>query len=152
MSQEFRIGPFWDDLEPGMTFETPGRTVTETDIINFVNVTGMTEGLFLDIQEISNSPYGKRIAPAALVFSFAEGLVIQAGLIHKTGIAFLGMDLTVAGPTYVGNTIRVHVAVTEKRPTRNPGRGIVITHNEVVDETGRTVLRYDPVRLVKRRS
>lgn len=147
-----RVGLFWDELQPGMTFETPGRTVTETDIINFVNVTGMTEELFLNMDDIKNTPYQKRIAPGALVFSFAEGLVIQSGLIQKTGIAFLGMDMTIVGPTYVGNTIHVSITVTEKRSTRNPERGIVITHNEVINETGRTVLRYDPVRLLKCRS
>ena len=40
------LGLFFEDLPIGRSFKTIGRTITETDIINFVTCTGMTEVLF----------------------------------------------------------------------------------------------------------
>ena len=43
------LGFFFEDLELGREFKTIGRTVTETDIVNFVSTTGMLEVLFTDL-------------------------------------------------------------------------------------------------------
>ncbi len=58
------LGFFWNDLEVGYQFKTVGRTVTEADITNFVNCTGMTEVLFTNLDFIENrSSIGGRPAP-----------------------------------------------------------------------------------------
>ena len=44
------LGLFYEDLPIGRTFRTIGRTITETDIINFVTCTGMVEVLFTDFE------------------------------------------------------------------------------------------------------
>uniref|UniRef100_UPI001952ACEF hypothetical protein n=1 Tax=Klebsiella variicola TaxID=244366 RepID=UPI001952ACEF len=44
------LGLFYEDLPVGRKFKTVGRTITETDIVNFVNCTGMTEVLFTDLE------------------------------------------------------------------------------------------------------
>ena len=41
-------GFYWQDLEVGQRFQTFRRTVTETDLVNFVSVTGMLEVIFID--------------------------------------------------------------------------------------------------------
>ena len=43
------IGFYWDDLKSGDTFKTLNRTITETDIVNFISVTGMLETVFTDL-------------------------------------------------------------------------------------------------------
>lgn len=71
------LGLFYEDLPMGRKFMTVGRTITETDIVNFVNCTGMTEVLFTDLEFIkTQSDIKGRPAPGALVYSFAEGLLI----------------------------------------------------------------------------
>lgn len=146
------VGLYWDQWEIGQRWETFPRTVTETDLMNFVGVTGMFERLFLDAEYILHeSGYGKRLVPAALTFAMAEGLVLQLGLIHETAIAFLGATLNTKAPVGVGDTIHVEVEVTEKRASSKPDRGLVRTLNRVLDQKGSVVLEYDPLRLLKRR-
>ena len=40
------LGLYFEDLPVGRKFRTIGRTLTETDLVNFIGVTGMTEVLF----------------------------------------------------------------------------------------------------------
>lgn len=133
----------------GRKFRTIGRTVTDADITNFVCVTGMLEVLFTNLDYLENESLIKgRLAPGALVYSFAEGLLMQSVMQH-TGLAFLGMELKVNGPTFAGDTLHVECECTEARPTSKPGRGIVSALNNVVNQKGEVVLAYTATRMVK---
>jgi acyl dehydratase len=144
------LGFYVEDLPLGRRFRTIGRTVTESDITAFVGATGMVEVLFTNIEYLRSEAIikGGRLAPAALVFSFAEGLLMQATMQH-TGLAFLGMTMEVKQPVFAGQTLHVVVEVTESRATRTPGRGIVTTRNEVMNNSGEMVLSYTPTRMMK---
>lgn len=143
------LGLFYEDLPLGRTFQTIGRTVTEADITIFVNATGMVEVLFTNLEFLKNdSDIKGRVAPGALVYSFAEGLLVQSTMQH-TGYAFLNMELNVDGPVFAGDTIHVECEVIESRLTSKGGRGLVRTRNKVVNQNGKTVLTYTPLRLVK---
>jgi len=143
------LGRCWEDMPVGYQFKTVGRTVTETDLVNFVGNTGMVEVLFTDtLYAKQHAPGGGRIVPAALLFGIAEGLTIQATL-QGTGLAFIRMELEVKGPTFVGDTIHVEAEVTESRPsTGNPRRGLVRTRNRIINQNGETVIIYTPLRLM----
>ena len=144
-------GMYWQDMKVGNTYTTFGRTITEPDIVNFVSCTGMLELLFTNaVYRETESAIKGRLSPGALVFSIAEGLVI-GGTIQGTGMAFLGMELDIKGPTFAGDTIHVEIEVTESRATSKPGRGIVKTRNTVVNQHGKVVMVYTPVRMMKGR-
>ena len=85
--------------------------------------------------------------PGVLTLALAEGLVVQTNVMTGTGLGFLGAQFDVRHPCYVGDTIEVVVEVTESRPTSKPGRGLVKTHNRVLNQHGDVVLEYHPVRL-----
>ena len=142
------LGRCWEDMPVGYTFKTVGRTITETDLVNFLGSSGMVEVLFTDTTYAEkHAPEGGRLVPAALLFSIAEGLTIQATL-QGTGLAFIHMDLDVKGPTFVGDTIHVEAEVTESRAsTKDPQRGLVRTRNRIVNQKGETVIIYTPLRL-----
>ena len=146
------LGLRWEDTPVGMKFRTIGRTITDADITLFVGVTGMVEVLFTNLEYLEEESLfaGKRLCPGALVYSFAEGLLMQS-VVQGVGLSFLGMDLNVEGPTFAGDTIHVECEVVESRATRKPGRGIVKTVNRVVNQRGETVMTYSPTRLVKGR-
>ena len=75
----------------GATYQTAGRTVSETDIVTFVNLCGFTEPLFMDMEYVAReSVFKRRAAPGALTFALSEGLIMQTGLIPGTGMAYLG--------------------------------------------------------------
>ncbi len=147
------LGVCWEDLPVGRTFQTVGRSIFEADIVNFTNITGMQEVLFNNLEFIQNESAIKgRVAPGALVFTYAEGLLVQATMQH-TGFAFLNMEFDIKAPVLVGDTIHVECEVIECRPSASrPGLGLVRTRNQVVNQRGAVVQEYTPLRLVKGRN
>lgn len=144
------LGCYFEDLPVGRAFRTVGRTVTEPDIVQFVNATGMTEVLFTNLEFLrEESDIKGRLAPGALAYCFAEGLLVQSTMQH-TGFAFLEMDLKIENPVFAGDTIHVEVEVTEARRSKSrPGRGLVRTRNRVIKQDGTCALTYTPLRMIK---
>jgi acyl dehydratase len=143
------IGFYFDDLTVGDTFRSVQRTIVEADLAAFVNLTWLTEELFTKVTDREDMAIKGRVVPAALVYSFAEGLMLP--LMQHTGLAFLEADLRVRGPTLVGDTIRVECEVTEARATSDGKRGLVRTRNRVVRQDGETTLEYNPLRMLRKR-
>jgi acyl dehydratase len=141
-------GMYWQDMPVGAKFKTYGRTITETDIVNFISCTGFLEVLFTDMEYVrEHSAIKGRLAPGALVYALGEGLTML-GTIQGTGLAFLGMELDVKGPTFAGDTIHVEIEVIEQRAASKGGRGLVRTRNSIINQKGDTVLVYTPLRLM----
>jgi acyl dehydratase len=142
------LGLHWNELEVGQQFRTINRTITEADLVNFINATGMVEMIFTDATFASQGAIqGSRPVPGALCYCFAEGLLVQATMQH-TGLAMLECNLKVLGPTNVGDTIHVEVEVLSLRPTSKGNRGIVKTRNDIVNQNGDTVATYEAVRMM----
>jgi hypothetical protein len=73
------LGLCFEDLPVGRKFRTIGRTLTEADLVGFIGVTGMTEVLFTNREFLERENDIKaRVVPAAMVYAFAEGLLVQA--------------------------------------------------------------------------
>ncbi len=142
-------GYYWNDLTEGERFRSHRRTVTETDLVQFLNLTWLTEELFTDASPGQERLLPGRVVPGALIYSFAEGLVLP--IMQGTGLAFLGAEISVKQPTVVGDTIYVECEVLEARRTSRPGRGLVRTLNRVMKQTGEEVLTYNPARLIRER-
>jgi len=144
------LGFYFEDLPVGRRYKTIGRTITEADITNFVNCTGMVEVLFTNLEFLAHeSDIKQRLAPAALVYAFAEGLLVQSTMQH-TGLAFLHMELNVENPVLAGDTVYAECVVVEARRSRSrPDRGLVRTRVRVVKQDGTTALTYTPLRMVK---
>jgi acyl dehydratase len=133
----------FDELSVGFRFRTHRRTITEADLAAFINLSGLTEELFAVVEERR-----KRLVPGALVYSFAEGLLLPT--MQDTGLAFLNATLDVKGPTLVGDTIHVECEVTERRLASKGDRGLVRFSNQVKNQKDEVVLAYNPLRLLKR--
>lgn len=146
------IGDYFEDMPVGRRYRTIGRTVTNADIVNFINVTGLTEVFFIDHEAIrTQSVFGRRFAPMALCYCFSEALIAQATLQH-TGLAMLALDLEVKNPVFQDDTIHAECEVIEARPSRSkPDRGILKTRVEIVKQDGTLASVYHPTRMMKRR-
>jgi acyl dehydratase len=142
-------GRTWEEMAIGLTFRTSGRTITEADLVAFVSLTGATEPLFYDERFARDHGYAGRLVPGMQTFCYAEGLVIQTGSIHGTGLAHMHCEIDIKAPVYVGDTIFVVVEVTEQRATSKGNRGVVTTRNTVYNQHGDAVMIYTPVRLMK---
>ena len=146
-------GKHFEELSVGDKFKTARRTITETDVIQFVTLVGFIEPLFLDIEYIQKeSLFKRRIAPGTLVFAYSEGLVVQSGLIHGTGMAFAGLDkMALRAPVFVGDTIHVEGEVIEKREGRRPDAGRVFWRHVIKNQRGEPVMEFEINRLMKKR-
>lgn len=138
----------FDELEPGFRFRTHRRTIAEADVAAFVNLSWLTEELFT-VEDDAGRAIKGRAVPAALVYSFAEGLLLPT--MQDTGLAFLNATLDVKAPTVVGDTIHVESEVIEHRLASSGERGLVRFANKVVNQRGEVVLEYSPLRLLKRK-
>ena len=141
-------GYCYEDLRVGFRFRTHRRTLNEADLASFINLTWLTEELFAVADDSGRAIRGRPV-PGALVYAFAEGLLLPS--MQDTGLAFLNATLDVKRPTLVGDTIHVEVEVTEMRLTAKGERGLVRSANNVVNQRGETVLEYNPLRLLKRK-
>lgn len=141
-------GLFQEQLPVGHRIRTMGRTITESDLVTFINLTWFTEELFVNTHDAQTRALAGRVVPGSLVYAFAEGLLTPS--MQFTGLAFLGAEIDVKGPTVVGDTIHVEAEVIVSRPTSKGDRGLVRTRNAIVNQRGETVLVYTPLRLVKR--
>jgi acyl dehydratase len=138
----------FEDLRVGFRFRTHRRTIAEADLANFVNLSWLTEELFAVVDDSGRAIKGRAV-PAALVYAFAEGLLLPT--MQDTGLAFLNATLDVKGPTLVGDTIHVEAEVIEHRLTSKGDRGLVRFANRVLNQRGEAVLEYNPLRLLKRK-
>jgi len=68
VSQRFRVEED-ESGEPVYHLTSHRRTVTETDIVNFVNLVGLHEPPFIDMESVARLPgtHNKRFAPAPLL-------------------------------------------------------------------------------------
>jgi len=135
----------------GAVYRTLARTVSETDIVSFVNLCGFVEPLFIDMEYVKRaSVFKRRAAPGALTFSLSEGLIMQTGLIHGTGMAYLGGELRIVAPVLEGDTIRVEIEVVDKRETKKADRGIVTYQHRVLNQRDEVVLEARVQRMIRR--
>jgi 3-hydroxybutyryl-CoA dehydratase len=139
-------GFFWQDLEVGQKFQTFNRTVTETDLVNFISCTGMLEIIFIDADGAA-SAIGGRPVPAALTYSLIEGFILQT-MIQGTGLAMLECAQKVLAPVRVDDTIHAVVEVAGVKPTSKGNRAIVDSSIEVFNQHGQPVLSYTARRML----
>lgn len=144
-------GVAFEGFSVGDRFTTLARTVSEVEIVNFVALAGFTEPLFMDLEYAAReSVFKTRVAPGALTFALAEGLAMQTGMLHGTGLALLGFDVKVVAPVPAGDTIHVEIEVAAKRETTKPDRGVVTFRHRVVNQRGETVMEATITRLIRR--
>src|SRR5881275_87786 len=104
---------YFDDVAVGQEWESVGRTVTETDIVNFAGLSGDFNPIHIDHAFARTTPFRKPIAHGLLVLSIASGLGLNSPPMRTQ--AFLSIrDWQFKGPVFIGDTIRVHARVLEK--------------------------------------
>jgi 3-hydroxybutyryl-CoA dehydratase len=138
-------GEYWQDLVLGRKQRTFRRTVTETDLINFVSVTGMQEAIFIDVDHAG--VLGGRVVPAALTYTFIEGFILQ-NMIRGVGLALLRVSMEAHLPVRIGDTIWAIVELTGLRPTSSNNRAIVTTAVTILNQLNQTVLTYEVTRML----
>jgi acyl dehydratase len=140
---------YFDEIEVGETYESPGRTVTETDIVLFAGVSGDYNVIHTDAEFMKTSIFGERIAHGLL------GLSIQSGLLTRwmtpyASLGVAGLRWKFKNPIKIGDTIRVRAEVTDKKET-SADQGIVTLARTVVNQRDEVVQEGETDVIVERR-
>ncbi len=139
-------GAYWQDLRPGQRWRTFRRTITEADLVNFINATGMLEAIFIEEGYAGGAIQGRPV-PGALTYTFIEGFILQS-MIQGTGLAMLELHQKILAPVLVGDSIEAVVEVTGVRPTSKGNRAVVTSCITVFNQRGQQVMEYTAVRLL----
>ncbi|HXX83233.1 MAG TPA: MaoC/PaaZ C-terminal domain-containing protein [Casimicrobiaceae bacterium] len=153
MGNERKLGYTYGDLHVGMSFRSPGRTVTEADLVAFAGLTGDYSELHTSDVYAKNSQFGRRVAHGMLGLAYAHGLMWpRTGEFRETAVAFLGIsDWKFVGPIFVGDTIFVDYRITELRDSKSkPTLAIATFDVELVNQDGGVVQRGRKVLLVSK--
>ncbi len=135
-NQNTRRGLYFEEFEIGMELETRGRTITETDIVNFAGLSGDFNPMHTDETYASTTQFGQRVAHGLLGLSIASGLSYQLGFLEGTVLAFTGLEWKFRAPIVIGDTVRVQVKITKLREMAAAGGGFVSFDVKVVNQDG----------------
>lgn len=141
---------FFEDYTPGIVRETGGRTVTESDIVLHAGQTGDFYPHHMDAEWCKTQSFGQRIAHGTLIFSITIGMT--AGVINDEAMTYGYDRLRFIRPVFIQDTIRVKVEISEKRPYKDPTKGIVVESIQAVNQKGEVVMACDHLLLVNRKA
>lgn len=139
-------GLYWQDLQLGQRWRTFRRSITEADLVNFINATGMLEAIFIEDGYEGGAIRGRPV-PGALTYTFIEGFILQS-MIQGTGLAMLELHQKILAPVLVGDSIGAVVEVTGIRPTSKGNRAVVTSLITVTNQRGEPVMEYTATRLL----
>ena len=147
------LGLWFEDFKVGEERLSPGRTITESDLVNFSGLTGDYSQVHTDEEFCKKTEFGTRIAHGLLGLSIAQGLAWRTNYTQGTGVASLGWDKwRFMRPIMIGDTVRVRWRLTEKRESRSkPGMGIITEFVELVNQRGEVVQDGEHITLLRKR-
>jgi len=128
----------FDDLVLGDEWESPARTVTETDVVLFAGLSGDFNPLHSNHQLSKIGPFGRPVAHGILGLAIATGLITHAPRIDT--LAFLAiLEWKFVAPIGFGDTISVVSRVEGLQSQARGRRGIVTWHRRVLNQDSITV-------------
>jgi acyl dehydratase len=133
-------GRYFEEFATGDQFTTMGRTVTETDIVQFAGLSGDYNQIHTDAVFAGATPFGQRIAHGTLSLAIITGLLMQSGVVEGTILAFREIvGWTFSKPVHIGDTIHGAVVVAETKALPRLHAGSVIIRIQVQNQDGATV-------------
>jgi len=141
----------FDDLVVGDEWESPRRTVTETDVVLFAGLSGDFNPLHVDHSSGKNSPFGQPVAHGLLGLAVATGLMSHAPRVDT--LAFLAiLEWKFHRPIVSGDTIYVLSNVESLELHANGRRGVVTWRRRILNQDGHLVQEGRTQTLVRARS
>jgi acyl dehydratase len=141
----------FEDLQPGDVYRSPGRTVTEADVVIFAGLSGDYNVLHTDAEHMKSSTFGERIAHGLLGLSIQHGLVAR-GMPVRFEQRLVGIKWKFRGPIKIGDTLHVLSTIAGKEDGDQEGWGLVTMERRVVNQLGVVVQEGETEHLVARRA
>lgn len=132
----------FDEIQLGETFTSRGRTITETDVVQWCSLTGDWYVLHTNAHYAAETRFGQRIVPGILVQAYAAGLGIPPAA--PAIIANYGTDaLRFTAPTFIGDTLHLRASVDGKETKRDGKDGVVKLGWNMFNQNGIMVMKSD---------
>ena len=129
---------YFDDVAVGQQWQSAGRTITETDIVNYAGLSGDFNSIHVDHEFAKQTPYRKPIAHGLLVFAIASGLSIAFPLMRT--LAFIRIeDWQFTEPVFPGDTVSVRTTVVAKEIRGRGRRGVISWRRDIINQHGKVV-------------
>ncbi|MBH1964989.1 MAG: acyl dehydratase [Comamonadaceae bacterium] len=144
---------YFDDLVPGQTWESPRRTVTEADVVQFAGLSGDYNALHTDAVFAESHPFGQRAAHGLLILAIASGLTTRMPvyrLMDGARLALTELRCRWRTPVFIGETIHVELRIGEKvHSSKRPGTGRVVMHRTVKNQRSEIVAESEWTALLR---
>lgn len=135
-------GQYFEEFEVGQKIITVGRTVAESDILNFAGFSGDYNQIHTDAEFARSTPFGQRVAHGLLGLSIASGLAMRTGVLEGTVIAFREINnWKFIAPVFIGDTLHVEMEVIETKALPRIGGGSVVITLDVKKQSGETTMK-----------
>jgi len=135
-------GMYFEEFEVGHRITSPGRTITEADVVAFAGLSGDFTSIHTDAEYVKGSAFGQRVAHGLLVISVVSGLAIRTGILEGTVLAFREIiNWKFSQPVFIGDTIHVIVDVKEKKAMPRLGGGSIALSLDVRNQDDQTVMK-----------
>jgi acyl dehydratase len=141
----------FDDLVVGDEWESPRRTVTETDVVMFAGLSGDFNPLHIDYSSVKRSPFGRPVAHGLLGTAIATGLISQAPRVDTLALLAI-IEWKFHRPIVFGDTIHAVSKVESLHSQAKGQRGVVTWYRRVVNQDGHLVQEGRTQTLVRARS
>ena len=145
---------YFEDYKVGEVFVSPGRTITETDIVLFSAFTGDWHELHTNVEYAAKTPFKERIAHGFLGLVVGSALIFRLGphvMLPRSFIAFYGMDyVRFTNPIKIGDTIHCEVTVKDMAE-KDTKRGIIEHENVIKNQNGDQMIIYGTKIIVGRK-
>jgi acyl dehydratase len=136
---------YFEDVVVGEIVETPGRTVTEADLVRYAAISGDHEALDQRGGDTGLPP----AVPDDLVIALTSGLGFRVAAPQAQVLAFMVVDWTFVRPVRLGDTLRCRMRVAAKRAMREGG--VLVEKREVLNQRDEVVQEGEYKLLVARR-
>jgi acyl dehydratase len=142
---------YFDDVEVGQEWESPGRTVTEADIVNFAGLSGDFNPIHMDHHFAQTTPFRRPIAHGLLTLALTSGLSVNCPPMRTLALVAI-KDWQFREPVFIGDTLHIRSRVLAKEPRGRGKRGLITWQRQVINQDGKIVQEGITVTLVEARS
>ena len=141
--EEFTIGDIYE--------HRPGRTITETDNIQFSLMTMNAHPMHCDAAYAAKSEFGRLLVNSGLSLAIVVGMTVND--VSGKAIANLGWkEIKLTAPVFCGDTLYAESEVLDKRESKSrPTQGIVTVHTRAFNQDRVQVMEFVRSALIPKR-
>ncbi len=141
---------YFDDIEVGEEYETPGVTVTEYHVMQYAGLSMDFWELHTNEEVARRSAFGRRVAHGLLGLALTDGLKNRSEF-QAEAVGALHWSWDFIAPIFIGDTVHVRFRVADKRPSGSkPDYGVVTLDMELVNQRGEVVQRGQNLFMARR--